>query len=384
MIIAVDQEIPYWQEALSQLGEIRLFSARELNPAQIRDVDALVVRSITPVTAPLLDGSSVRFVAAASAGIDHIDQAYLKDCGIHLGYAAGCNANSVSEYIITALHVVASRRGWDLKEKSLAVIGVGNVGSRVAKKASAMGMQVYLCDPPLRDSTGDARYQPLDEVIGADILSFHVPLCSDGPYPTWHMFDRKMLDRLSPRQFLVNSSRGAVFDNQELKLALREKKVSGAVLDVWEEEPRVDFSLLELIDIGTPHIAGSALDGKILGTEMVREELSRFFGIQSSRLSDSVFPEAKSITPETGTRSQEAVTSVLMQAFKILKKDAGLRALRSVSTGQAEAGFDRLRNERPLRLEFPHFTVNLEKTHIDLAGALNALGFKISMRQETE
>jgi erythronate-4-phosphate dehydrogenase len=198
------------------------------------------------------------------------------------------------------------------------------------------------------------------------------------------MLDRKMLDRLSPRQFLLNSSRGAVFDNQELKLALREKKVSGAVLDVWEEEPRVDFSLLELIDIGTPHIAGSALDGKIRGTEMVREELGRFFGIQSSRLSDSVFPEAKSITPETGTRSQEAVTSVLMQAFEILKKDAGLRALRSVSTGQAEAGFDRLRNERPLRLEFPHFTVNLEKTHIDLAGALNALGFKTRMRQETE
>ncbi len=379
MIIAVDQEIPYWKEALSPLGQIRLFSARDLNSAHIRDVDALVIRSITPIAAPLLDGSSVRFVAAASAGIDHIDQAYLKDRSIHFGYAAGCNANSVSEYIITALHVVASRRGWDLKKKSLAVIGVGNVGSRVADKANALGMRVHLCDPPLRDLTGDIRYQSLDEVIGADILTFHVPLCSDGPYPTWHMLDRKNLDRLSPGQFLINASRGAVFDNKELKLALEKKRISGAVLDVWEEEPRVDFSLLELIDIGTPHIAGSALDGKIRGTEMVREELSRFFGIQSSRLSDSIYPKAEPITPEMGTRGQEAMTSVLLQAFDILKRDDALRALGSVPTGQTEAGFDRLRNERPLRLEFPHFTVILDKTHIDLIGTFNALGFKTRM-----
>ena len=379
MIIAVDQEIPYWKEAFSQLGPIRLFSARDLNPAHIQDVDALVVRSITPVAAPLLDGSSVRFVATASAGIDNIDRAYLKNRGIHFTYAAGCNANSVSEYIITALHVVASRRGWDLKHKSLAVIGVGNVGSRVAIKANALGMRTYLCDPPLRDSTGDTRYQSLDEVIGADILSFHVPLCSEGLYPTRHMLDRKILDRMSPGQFLINSSRGAVFDTRELKLALKEKRILGAVLDVWEEEPVVDFSLLELLDIGTPHIAGSALDGKIRGTEMVRDELSRFFGIQSSLLPDSVFPEAEYITPEIGTRGQEAMTSVLLQAHEIMKKDAGLRALGSVPARQAETGFDRLRTERPLRLEFPHFTVNLGKTHLDLVGAFNALGFKTRM-----
>ena len=379
MIIGVDQEIPYWKEAFSQLGQIRLFSARDLGPAHIRDVDALVVRSITPVTAPLLDGSSVRFVATASAGIDNIDQTYLKDRGIHFSCAAGCNANSVSEYIITALHVVASRRGWDLKTKSLAVIGVGNVGSRVADKANALGMRTYLCDPPLRDSTGDTRYKSLDEIIGADILSFHVPLCSVGLYPTWHMLDRKILDRLSPGQFLINSSRGSVFDTRELKLALKEKRILGAVLDVWEEEPGVDFSLLELLDIGTPHIAGGALDGKIRGTEMVRKELSGFFGIQSSSLSDSVFPAAEPITPETGTRGQAAMTSVLLQAFEIMKKDAGLRALGSVPAGQAEAGFDRLRTERPLRLEFPHFTVNLGKTHLDLIGAFNALGFKTRM-----
>lgn len=135
MLIAVDWAIPYWDEAFSEIGSIRPFSAADLKPADIRDADALVVRSVTRVDASLLEGSSVRFVAAASAGTDHIDQDYLRSRGIHFSYAAGCNADSVSEYVFTALHVLASRKNWNLKGKSLAVIGVGNVGSRVVKKA---------------------------------------------------------------------------------------------------------------------------------------------------------------------------------------------------------------------------------------------------------
>ena len=377
MIIAVDEDLPYRQEALRQLGTLRPFPGRSLSPAGLRGADALVVRTITPVNASLLDGTSVRCVAAASAGVDHVDQAFLESRGIYFAYAPGSNANSVSEYIFTALHVVASRRGWDLKRKSLAVIGVGNVGSRVAGKAQSLGMNVLLCDPPLRDLTGDLRYQSLDEVLGADILSFHVPLTSDGPYPTRHMLDRKMLNRLSPGVFLLNSSRGEVFDSRELKAALKEKRISGAVLDVWEEEPEVDFSLLDQLEIGTPHIAGSSLDAKIRATEMVREELSRFFGIPSTPLSDSVYPDIRVLHPDPGTREQDAVTSVLLQALDILKKDEKLRALGSLPAEQAAAGYDRLRVEKPLRLEFRHFSVELRAQQSDLAQAFRALGFEV-------
>ena len=377
MIVAVDQEIPYWNQAFSQFGEIRPFSGRDLKPDKIRDADVLVVRTVTPVNASLLEGSSVRFVAAASAGIDHIDQAYLQSRGIRFVYAAGSNADSVSEYIVTALHVIASRKGWDLKKKSIAVIGVGNVGSRVAKKAQALGLRVFLCDPPLRDSTGDPRYRLFDDVLEADVLSFHVPLSSGGRYPTRHMLDRKVLDRLSPGQFLINSSRGAVFNNRELRAALQERRISGAVLDVWEGEPAIDYSLLDLIDIGTPHIAGSAMDGKIRSTEMVRKQLSEFFGIRSTELCASVYPDDESLYPEPGTSGQEAVRSVLLQAFELLRKDAQLRALGSVPAGEATADFDRLRNEHPLRPEFRHFIVELGKTHIELAGTFEALGFAV-------
>jgi erythronate-4-phosphate dehydrogenase len=381
MIIAVDEDLPYRDEALSQLGSLRPFHGRSLKSGDLRGVDALVVRTVTPVNASLLSGTSVRFVAAASAGTDHVDQSFLKSHGIHFGCAAGSNANSVSEYILTALYVVAVRKGWNLSSKSLAVIGVGNVGSLVARKARALGMEVLLCDPPLRDLTGDSRYQPMEDVIDADILTFHVPLTSEGLYPTLHIVGQDLLGRLKPGQFILNSSRGKVVDGPELKKALEGRRISGAVLDVWEQEPHIDYSLLNLLDIGTPHIAGTSMDAKIGATEMIREELSRFSGLPSSPLPDSTYPVARILYPGQGTGGQEAVLSVLLQAFEILKKDEKLRVLGSLSPEEAAGGFDRLRVEPPLRPEFPHFVVGLRTAHADLEPAFKALGFTVRKEQ---
>jgi erythronate-4-phosphate dehydrogenase len=381
MIIAVDEDLPYRDEALSQLGSLRPFPGRGLKPADLRGVDALVVRSITPVNASLLNGTSVRCVAAASAGTDHVDQSFLKSRGIYFGHAGGSNANSVSEYILTALHVVAARKGWELSKKSLAVIGVGNVGSLVAKKAKALGMNILLCDPPLRDLTGDPQYQPLDDMLGADILTFHVPLSSSGPYPTVHLLGRKLLSRLNPGQLILNSSRGKVVDSHELKKVLEEGKIAGAVLDVWEEEPHVDYSLLDLLEIGTPHIAGTSLDAKIRATEMIREELSRFGGMSSSPLPDSVYPVPRILCPEDGTEGQEAVLSVLSQDFEILKKDEKLRSFKWLPAEKAALGFDQLRLKPPLRLEFQHFIVALSRRHGNLESTFQALGFSLKKEQ---
>jgi erythronate-4-phosphate dehydrogenase len=381
MIIALDQAIPYWEDAFSEIGDIRPFPAKELKPENIREVDALIVRTVTPVNASLLDGSSVRFVAAASAGIDHIDQDYLNRHGIHFCSAAGCNADAASEYVITALHAIASREKWDLRGKSLAVIGVGSVGSRVVKKACALGMEVLLCDPPLGELTGDPDYLRFDDVLGADILSFHVPLVSGGPYPTCHMIDGDVLDRLSHRQFLINCARGAVVDTQELKAALLDRRIGGAVLDVWEGEPQIDYGLLELVHIGTPHIAGSGLEGKIKATEMVQEGLYRFLGVQNSRGNmESLYPKPRLIHPLQEARSDQAViSSVLQQAYDILEDDAKLRALKRMGANRAAENFHRLRSEYQLRAEFRHFVVDLTKRHSDLAETFAALGFKLKL-----
>jgi erythronate-4-phosphate dehydrogenase len=376
MIIAVDKEIPYGKQAFSQLGEVRFFAGRNLKSRDLTDVDALIVRTITPVNASLLDDTPVRFLGAASAGTDHVDQEYLRSSGIHFHYAAGCNADSVTEYIVTVLHIVAAKRNWDLREKSIAVIGVGNVGSRVARKAQELGMQVSLCDPPLRELTGDARYRNLNDVLSADILTFHVPLVAEGPYPTQHMLNRKLLERLSNGQYVINTSRGPIFNGGDLQAALRTGRIAGAVLDVWEDEPLVDYSLLGLVDIGTPHIAGGALDGKIRATEMIREALSQFVKTQTTPLPDAIYPEGKVIRPVTGTAGQDAVRSVLVQAYAILDTDRRLRELGARTSEEAATGFERLRTEKPLRLEFRHFTVEMDSVQKSLAEKFQALGFQ--------
>ncbi len=383
MIVAVDEVIPYGQEAFAGLGQIRTFSGRKLRPVDVRDADALVVRSVTRVDASLIDGSSVRFVGSATIGMDHIDEPYLKSRGIRFTNAAGSNANSVAEYVAAALLVLAERRGWDLARKSIAIIGVGNVGSRVEKKVRALGMEVALCDPPLRESTGDPKYQFLQDVIDADILTFHVPLTETGPYPTYHMIDRAMLESLSARQFLINSARGSVFDGLALKAALREKRIDGAVLDVWEGEPRIDYSLLDLVEIGSPHIAGYSLDGKVRGTEMIVEELSRFFNLAARWDTRKIFPAPTRIPLPNRIGGQAALHSVVTQAYPILTDDEALRKLRSLSAGEAGAAFDRLRNDYNLRPEFNHYIVDLHSEHAALAGTCRALGFQTAAPEST-
>lgn len=384
MIIAVDRAIQDWEKAFADFGDIRSYAAQDLRPAHVRDADILVVRTVTPVNASLLEGSSIRCVVAASAGTDHVDHEYLKARGIRFAYAAGCNANSVSEYISVVLHTIASCKGWILKDKSIAVVGAGKVGSRVAEKARALGMKVLLCDPPLRDSTGDLQYEFMKDVLDADILSFHVPLTCDGPYPTQHMVDGRFLGNLSSSQFLINSSRGAVFESQAVKAALAERRIEGVAIDVWEGEPGIDYSLLKLADIGTPHIAGNSLDGKIRATEMTREALVQYLGKPPGQPMRAVYPENRILRPKPGISPQDSVLSVLLQAFDVRREDTDLRALQDATHEKAAENFERLRTRRPLRPEFCHFTVVLDKRHINLAGVFKDLGFKIGQAEQQE
>ncbi|NWG14055.1 MAG: 4-phosphoerythronate dehydrogenase, partial [Acidobacteria bacterium] len=331
MIIAVDEKIPYWDQSFVCVGDVRPFDGRKLGRELVADADALVVRSVTAVDASLLEGSSVRFVGTATIGMDHLDESYLRARGIHYMNAAGSNANAVAEWMVAALLVVAERRSWDLKRKSLAVIGVGQVGSRVVKKARSLGMEVLLCDPPLRESTGDRAYQFLEDVIEADLLTLHVPLTTEGRYPTWHMFDERVLGRLGTHQFLFNSARGAVIDNNALRDALMECTIEGAVLDVWENEPRISYDLVRLVDLATPHNAGYSIDGKVRGTEMILEGLCRFFGIPFAWDTAGLYPPPSRVSPTPGSYSLEAVRSVVLQAHDILETDASLRGLESLA-----------------------------------------------------
>ena len=260
MKIICAESVLFGREAFSSLGEVLVRPDREIGPADVRDADALVVRSKTRVNRDLLAGSSVSFVGTATAGYDHFDTDWLSAEGIAWSAAAGCNANSVAEYVTAALLCLAQRHAFRLEGLTLGVIGVGQVGRRVVRKAAALGLRVLQNDPPRRIAEGAPELIALEEVLaGADILTMHVPLTDSGPFATRRMADARLMERLKPGAIFINASRGEVVDEEDLRMALESGQIAHAVLDVWDDEPRWNAGLMALCDLGTPHIAGELL-----------------------------------------------------------------------------------------------------------------------------
>jgi len=381
MLIVADENIPFVREAFSAFGEVRLVPGRTMDPATVRDADILLVRSVTPVVPALLEGSRVRFVGSATIGTDHVDLPYLERRGIRFASAPGSNANSVAEYVVAALLCVAERAGRRLAGASLGVIGVGNVGSRVVAKARALGMNVVMNDPPLQRKTGSADFRPLDEALACEFVTLHVPLERGGPDPTWHLVDATVLDRMRRDAVLLNTSRGAVVDNAALLRALETGRIATAVLDVWEGEPRISTSLLERVAIGTPHIAGYSLDGKVNGTVMLYRAVCEFLGVSPVWHPQESLPPPPRPVVSVGTdaRSDEAVIrDVVASVYPIERDDAALRGIVGVSLEQRGRYFDRLRREYPVRREFQNTVVQFQgPSRPTLVEKLRGIGFRV-------
>ncbi|MCX5634878.1 MAG: 4-phosphoerythronate dehydrogenase, partial [Planctomycetota bacterium] len=321
MKIVADGNIPFVKECFSSLGEVKVVGGREITPTLIADTDILLVRSITPTGQDLLAGSRVRFVGTATIGFDHIDVDYLRKRNIGFASAPGSNANSVAEYVVAALLQVGQKYGITLEGKSIGILGVGNVGSRVAQKAAALGMKVYLNDPPLarkkfnRRERGDRReeninkeYLPIEKLFDCDFITLHTPLTFDGGDKTFHLADEKFFKSLKNGFVFLNTSRGGVADTSALKKVIREGKLQAAVLDVWENEPDIDPELLQMVDIATPHIAGYSFDGKVGGMFMIYKAACKHFGLKTKFNAESflplpIVPQLK-INPQAGNEQK--------------------------------------------------------------------------------
>src|SRR6185436_19305877 len=150
MRILVDENIPLGRETFGAYGEVAAFAGRTLARKDLDGCDALMVRSVTKVDEALLKGTPVRFVGTATIGTDHVDLDWLARQGIGFSSAPGSNANSVAEYVTAALLHLRKTQGFTTEGKTLGIIGWGNVGKQVEKKAAALGLKVLRNDPPLR------------------------------------------------------------------------------------------------------------------------------------------------------------------------------------------------------------------------------------------
>jgi erythronate-4-phosphate dehydrogenase len=380
MKIVADANIPFVRECFSSVGQVETLSGRDITPRVIADADALLVRSITPVNAQLLAGSKVRFVATATIGFDHVDVPYLNEHYIGFASAPGSNANSAAEYVITALLEVGRKHGISLEGKSIGVIGVGNVGNRVARKCEALGMRVLRNDPPLQRQTGDPKYVPIESLYDCDFLTIHTPLTKEGIDKTFHLADARFLSSLKAGAVFVNASRGAVVDTEALKAAIRNGRLQAVVLDVWEGEPDIDTSLLELVDLGTPHIAGYSLDGKIAGMIMIYRAFCEYFHLPP-RFDVQDFlpaPEVPRLELHLDALSdEELLARAAERVYSVKRDDRDLRRIVDQPREMRGRYFDSLRKSYPVRREFRNTTVVLDEGRQTLARKLRGIEFNV-------
>jgi len=378
--VVADQNIPHVAECFSSLGQVESLHGRRITPQVVKDADVLVVRSVTPVGSDLLAASTVRFVGTATIGFDHIDINYLNSKGIGFSSAPGSTANSVAEYVVAALLSVAEKRDIKLEGKSIGIIGVGNVGSRVERKVRALGMRPLLNDPPLYRQTGDSKYLPLEQLFECDFITLHTPLTYEGIDRTFHLADQELFNSLKTGCVFINTARGGIVDTTALKQAIKSEKLDSAVLDVWENEPSIDVELLRIVDLSTPHIAGYSLEGKIGGMTMVYEAACKYFGVAAEYGIEDFLPEPQVKSLEVDTRrpdKQQILHETVHQVYPINRDDFNTREIAMVAPENRARFFDDLRKNYPVRREFYNTNVALQGKDDALAKKLRGIGFKI-------
>lgn len=374
--ILADSKIPRVADYFDGWGQIQTMDRGQIDNRRLRNIDLLLVRSETTVNAELLEGTAVKFVGSPTSGIDHIDTAYLQAAGIGFAQALGSNARSVAEYVVAALLTVSQRRGERLAGKTLGIVGVGNIGSLVSEMAKALQMEVLKNDPPKQLQTGDTSFVSLDEILQCDFVTLHVPLSKTSKFPTFHLLDKTILNKLSRHCVLVNTARGAVVDNQALLQKLESRTLGGAVLDVWEKEPEILMPLLKSIDIGTPHIAGYSWDGKIKGTEMVYAAACKHFNVERPfKLSPEDGPRAGVIDWTGNEPFERELKRVIDCLYNIEIDDSNLRRSLQLSASERPSYFSDLRKNFRIRREFGSQALKILPRQPELCKGLQMLGF---------
>jgi len=374
MKIIIDDKIPYIQGAFEGVAEVVYLPGSKTTPEIAKDADAIVTRTRTICNEKLLAGSSVKFIATATIGYDHIDTDYCDANNIRWTNAPGCNSKSVEQYIASGLMVLAERKGWKLNEKCIGVVGVGNVGSKVARFCELLGMKVLLNDPPRERVEGSLKFVSLETIRReADIITLHVPLETKGENATFHLVNELFLNTLNQEPILINSCRGEVIDTLATKTALLKGLISGFVCDCWENEPDIDPELLALTDLATPHIAGYSRDGKATGTLMSVQAISDFFslGLNNWRPSGVELPTHSVIEIDgTGLTDQDIIAKGVLSTYDIRDDDRRFRA--------NTAEFELQRGDYPVRREFPAYTLKTVNVQEAIRNKLKLLGFALN------
>ncbi len=371
--IVADSKIPFLKNVFEPSAVVVYKNGIDISNQDITNADALIVRTRTKCNGDLLKNSSVRFIATATIGFDHIDTAYCQANKIEWRNAPGCNSSSVLQYVAASLFLLAKKKHFRLRDKTIGIVGVGNIGTKVARFCKTIGMQVLQNDPPRQKQENLPHFVSLEQIQSqADIITFHVPLKQTGKHKTFHMAEKNFFASLKKKPILINAARGEIISTQEIVNAIKTGKISSAVIDCWENEPNINAELFKLANIATPHIAGYSLDGKAGGTLAAIKSISDFFSLNINvDIAEKIPPPKKNpIKIDCTNKSLEDILAeAILHTYKPQNDDWRLR--------KNPEKFEFQRANYPIRREFEHYDVQLSDKNEETAKLLSAIGFRV-------
>jgi erythronate-4-phosphate dehydrogenase len=374
MKIFADENILAVQANFSRHGELHFFDGRSVCQADLVDADALLVRSITSIDESLIGGTKIRFVGTATSGIDHVDTAYLRDAGIHFVDAKGSNANAVVDYCFTALAFAALHRGFSLAGSRVGIIGAGAVGGLFSTKLEVLGVEVRCYDPFLAvTAQGNRKYYSLEAVLECDVVSLHVPLTSAAVHPTRNLIGAAELTALTKNAILINACRGGVVDEVALKRLLLKREDIMTVFDVWANEPAIDSSLAQSVDIATPHIAGYSAQAKSNATKILAQAFEGYFRLGAG-MEVEVDEGNSDVVVVEGAPGKLTQWSTLLTALRLDELSEQFK--RALRDGAGAAAFDTFRQKLLTRREFINRPLRRDIYSRDQQQLLIVLGFR--------
>lgn len=336
MKLLIDENTYKYREIFTKFGHIETFSPEKINNKDIKDFDVLIVRSTTKVNAELLNNSNIKFIGSTVAGLDHIEQEYLQEKGIVLASAQGCNANSVAEYVISGIVNLSIDYNFELKNKSLAIIGVGNVGSKVDILAKQLGIKTILNDPPRQEKETNINFVNLEQALQADIISFHTPLTFTKNHKTYNLLGKHNFNLIKNDAILINTARGGIINEN----IWQKTKTKANIIDCWQNEPKINKKLQKLSYWGTPHIAGHSINAKYMGSYIIYKELCNFSKKNNNDKITNLLKIKKKVITEKTLKDT-------LNAIYCFKKDS--EAIKDCMQ------FNNYRNNYPIRYEWQHF-----------------------------
>lgn len=264
MKIIADASLPDLKTLFPKPFILELYKDEQSLKPLLQHADALLCRSSLKVNEHLLSNTKLRYVATASAGIDHVDSVYLQQRNIRLFSAKGANASAVADYVMSSLAFLQSQHLLNTKEAG--IIGLGHVGREVAQRLKAASFSVVQYDPLKAMKEPEFHSDSLEQLQSCKLICIHANLHEDAPYPSKHLIDRQFLKKLPKQSIIINAARGGVVCEQDL---VNSESAITYCTDVYENEPDINKAIVAYARLATPHIAGHSIEAKLRALHMI-------------------------------------------------------------------------------------------------------------------